>query len=89
MILQRNKGLGQNRFKTEISIWNIRLLCKIQRAQKKRTNEWVLQKCYSFAGEGLGKKFWHTAIADSAIDWEVAIVANWCVYRENVYDEKW
>jgi len=27
-------------------------------------------------------------MADSAIDWEVIIVANGCVYRENVFDEK-
>ena len=30
----------------------------------------------------------HTAMADSAIDCEVIIVANRCVYRENVLGEK-
>jgi len=35
------------------------------------------------------KKFLHTGMADSAIDREGIIVANWCAYRENVYDEKW
>jgi len=37
--------------------WNLRLLCKIQRAQKKRKtkNQWALEKCYSFATVGLEK----------------------------------
>jgi len=36
----------------------------------KKKNKWFLQKCYSFVAVGLGKKFWHTAMADtgSAID---------------------
>jgi len=34
------------------------------------------------------KKFWHTAMADTATDREVIIVAKSCVYQENVLDEK-
>jgi len=34
------------------------------------------------------KNSWRTAMADSAIDWEVIIVANRCVYRKKVLDEK-
>jgi len=25
----------------------------------------------------------------SAIDWKIILVANWCVYRENMIDQKW
>jgi len=35
------------------------------------------------------KIFWHTAMADCAIDWKVIIFANRCVYREKVLAEKW
>jgi len=66
--------------------YNIRLLWNSTCA-KKRTNEWVLQVGYSLAAVGLRKKIWHTAMADCAVNWEV-IVANRCVYRQNVCDEK-
>ena len=69
--------------------YNIRLLWNSTCTKKKDrvTNGRVLQVCYSLAAVGLGKKVWHTALADCAIDWEV-VVANGCVYRENVCDEK-
>jgi len=34
------------------------------------------------------KNSWRTAMADSAIDWEVILVASRCVYQESVLDEK-
>jgi len=59
-------------------------------SNKRRKKTWVWRKCYSYAMVGLKVKTWRTAMADRAIDWqwEVIIVANRFVYRENVLDEK-
>ena len=42
-----------------------------------------------FCRDRTWKIFRRAAMADSAINWEVIIVANGCVYRENVLNEKY
>jgi len=74
-----------------IQDWNIHLTfgysVKFEVRKKGGGNQYVLQKCYSFAAVELEKILWSTAMADSAIDCKVIIVANRCVYRKNVSDQ--
>ena len=63
--MQRNKGLSKNRFKIEISIKILGWSVKFNVRKKKDKKQWALEKYYSFAAVGLGKKIWRTAMADS------------------------
>ena len=65
------QGLHKNRLKIEIFIKTFSYYVKFEERKK---NQWALQKYYSSAAAGLWKKVWHTAMADSATDWEVFIL---------------
>ena len=83
--VQRNKIVIENRFKIEISTYIFGYSVEFE----------VCKKINGFHRNAIllprldFKKFWHTAMADSATDWEIIIVTKSCVYRENVLDEKW
>jgi len=87
--VQWNKGLSKHRYKMEISIKTFGYAVRFNVRKRKKKNLWVLSENSFFWHGWTWKNFWPAAIGDSAMDWEVIIVASRCVYPENLLDEKW
>ena len=79
---------GRYKFENFSRTFRHSVIFDVRKTKEEKNSGFDRNKCYSYAAVGLAKNFWQGAMSDSAINWEVIVVANGCVYRKTVLNEK-
>jgi len=83
----KSPSKGRYKIKTFSNTFGYSVILDLRKTLEEKKTMGSTELLFFCRGRSL-KKSWRTAKGDTAIDWEVIIDANRCVYRENVLDEK-